>query len=126
MASALFSWLADVLLYPIDTVSTRLKGSKTKPLVSTFTFIRESIRKERFKLYKGVGLTFPHSFMPTAIYIYIYEHLLHYSYDLVDKWTRFKEIKFIFPFFMSAIAEISAMIFELPFDTVRTRIQVPP
>ena len=72
-----------------------------------------------------MGLTFPHSFVPTAIYIYIYEHLLHYAYAIVDQWNNYKDIKFIFPFFMSAIAELAAMVLELPFDTVRTRIQVP-
>jgi hypothetical protein len=86
LASAFFSWVADVVLYPIDTVSTRLKGSKTKPLVSTMTFILESFKKERRGLYRGVILTFPHSFIPTAVYVYIYERLLHYSYSIVDKW----------------------------------------
>ena len=82
------------------------------------------MRQEGFGLYKGVILTFPHSFLPTGIYIYIYEHLLHITYDLVDKYTKHKEVKLIFPFFMSVIAEVVAMIIELPFDTVRTRIQV--
>ena len=113
-----------MLLYPIDTASTRLKGSKTKPLVSTFTFIKESFKKDGRGLYRGVALTFPHSFIPTALYIYIYENLLHYAYEAVDKWTNYKDIKFIFPFFMSGIAELSAMVFELPFDTVRTRLQM--
>lgn len=50
--------------------------------------------------------------------------MLHYTSDLIDKWTSRKEVKLIFPFFMSAIAEGVALVLELPFDTVRTRIQV--
>ena len=50
--------------------------------------------------------------------------MLHYSYKWVDKWTYFKDIKFIFPFFMSAVAECVALIIELPIDVIRTRIQV--
>ena len=29
LASGLFCWFADMFLYPIDTISTRLKGNKT-------------------------------------------------------------------------------------------------
>ena len=110
MASGVFSWIADLLLYPVDTVATRLKGNKGKPLVSTMTFLKESFKKEGRGLYRGVVLTFPHSFVPTVLYVYIYEKLLHMSSDLVDKYTSRKEVKLIFPFFMSAAAELIALV----------------
>lgn len=90
MASGLFSWIADLLLYPVDTVATRLKGNKNKPLVSTMTFLKESIKKDGRGLYRGVVLTFPHSFVPTVLYVYIYEKMLNYTNKMVDKYTSHK------------------------------------
>jgi len=92
--------------------------------MGTSRFIWECIKKERMLLYKGVSLTLPHSFAPTVLYVYIYENLMRFSSNIVDKLTDRKEAKLIFPFFMSSIAEGFALILELPFDTVRTRIQV--
>ena len=42
----------------------------------------------------------------------------------VDKYTDKKEVKLIFPFFISTIAELMCLVPYLPVDTVRTRIQV--
>lgn len=71
-ASGFFSWLGDLILYPIDTISTRLKGSRTPPKLGTIRFIWESLRREGRGLYRGVSLTLPHSFVPTILYVYIY------------------------------------------------------
>jgi hypothetical protein len=85
LASGLFSWLADLILYPIDTVSTRLKGSKHKINMSTPRYVWETLKREKTGLYRGVSLTLPHSFIPTIMYIYIYENLMHLSSALVDR-----------------------------------------
>jgi hypothetical protein len=113
-----------VILYPIDTISTRLKGSKQKLNVSTVKYLWESLKREKLGLYRGLVLTLPHSFVPTVLYIYIYENLIHLTSDLVDRYTTHKSLKLVFPFFLSAFAEMFALVLELPFDTVRTRIQV--
>lgn len=113
-----------MLLYPIDTVSTRLKGSKQKLNVSTTRYLWETMKREKLGLYRGFVLTVPHSFLPTALYVYIYENLMHKTSEFVDKYTSHKSLKLVFPFFISAFAEIFALVLELPFDTVRTRIQV--
>ena len=42
----------------------------------------------------------------------------------VDKYTDKKELKLIFPFFISTFAEFICLWPYLPVDTVRTRIQV--
>ena len=49
---------------------------------------------------------------------------MYHASAAVDKLTSHKQAKLVFPFFMSCFAEGMAMIIELPFDTVRTRIQV--
>jgi len=69
-------------------------------------------------------LTVPHSFATAGVYIYLYENLMHYSSKFVDRVTSYKQIKLVFPFFLSMLAEAVTLIIELPIDTVRTRIQV--
>lgn len=44
--------------------------------------------------------------------------------SLVNRISDRKELKLIFPFFASSVAEMVALVLELPFDTVRTRIQM--
>jgi hypothetical protein len=43
---------------------------------------------------------------------------------VVDKYTDKKQVKLIFPFFISAIAECVCLVVYLPIDTLRTRVQV--
>lgn len=71
-----------------------------------------------------MSLTFPHSFIPTVLYVYLYENLMHATSHLAERFTNLKDLRLIFPFFASSIAEMIALIIELPFDTVRTRIQM--
>lgn len=76
-------------------------------------------------MYRGVGLTVPHSFISTMLYVYVYESLMRKMSLAVDSLTTFKEAKLVFPFFISGVAEFVCLFFDLPFDTVRIRIQVP-
>jgi hypothetical protein len=110
LASGFFSWLGDLILYPIDTISTRLKGSRTNIKTGTTRFIVDTIKREGKSLYRGVSLTFPHSFAPTIVYVYIYENVMRASSHIVDRLTDHKEIKLIFPFFASSIAEMAALV----------------
>ena len=43
---------------------------------------------------------------------------------LVEKYKYHESAKLVFPFFVSSVAEIACLIFYLPVDTVRTRVQV--
>ena len=83
---------------------------KHKLNVSTWKYLWETIKREKMGLYRGIVLTIPHSFVPTILYIYIYENLIHISSDFVDKYSTHKSLKLIFPFFMSAIAEMVALV----------------
>jgi len=110
LASGFFSWLADFILYPIDTISTRLKGSKSKQQVGPVRFLLHSMKTEGRSLYRGVTLTIPHSFIPTGVYIYIYENLMHHASSFVDSVTSHKQVKLVFPFFVSVFAEGVALV----------------
>jgi hypothetical protein len=74
--SALASWVGDLILYPLDTVSTRLKANKFAHF-NPFKYLYSSIKNEGRGLYRGIGLSFPASFIPTAIYIGTYEFLMN-------------------------------------------------
>lgn len=84
--SALANWTGDLLLYPIDVISTRLKASKYHNH-NPFRFIYSSIKNEKTKLYRGIGLSFPATFIPSAIYIAIYDSLMNKMSRTVDKYT---------------------------------------
>lgn len=85
LISALANWIGDTILYPVDTISTRLKASKYTNH-SAFTFIITSIRNDKFKLFKGVQLTFPAAFIPTFVYITIYDTLMKSIDRLLAKY----------------------------------------
>ena len=86
--------------------------------------MREGISKHGFKLYRGIGLTLPHSFLPTCLYVFVYENLMHKSMQIVEKLGLPKQANLFLPFLYSGFSEALTLIIELPFDTVRTRIQV--
>jgi hypothetical protein len=71
LITALGNFVGDLILYPLDTISTRLKGDKHLHN-KAFPYLWNSLKTERWKLYKGVSLSFPASFIPTAIYVGIY------------------------------------------------------
>lgn len=121
--SAMGNWIGDTILYPIDTISTRLKASKYihhNPI----TFTIASIRNDKFKLYRGVHLTFPCAFIPTFLYVSIYDSGINLVTSLLHKYNLKDEYKLLFPFFISAMAQCLCLFQYLPVDTVRTRIQV--
>lgn len=72
--------------------------------MGTFSFLKDALRREGRTLYRGVTLTLPHSFVPTALYIYLYETLMYHASAAVDKLTSHKQAKLVFPFFMSCFA----------------------
>ena len=61
-----------MILYPFDTVSTRLKGSNSKQKIGAFSFLWDNIKREKWKLYKGVELAIPHSMISTGLYVLVY------------------------------------------------------
>jgi hypothetical protein len=73
-------------MYPLDVISTRLKANKYSNH-NPFHYIRNSIQNEGFKLYRGVSLSIPCTFIPSAIYIAIYDSLTNKMSQLVDKYT---------------------------------------
>ena len=110
LISALGNWAGDLLLYPLDVIATRLKASKHVHHKG-WPFAITTIRNEGLKVYKGFTfLTFPYSFIPAAIYLFVYENLMRFMSETVDRYTNSKGVKLFFPFFISGIAEIVCLI----------------
>ena len=69
-----FSWFSDAITYPLDTISTRLKGqetyikgSKHMSIKENFKFIFQNLKTPiKNKLYQGFNVT----------YIYLYSRSL--------------------------------------------------
>lgn len=72
LISALANWVGDAVLYPLETVSTRLKANKDTNH-DPIEFTKATFKKDKLKLFKGVQLTFPAAFIPTFIYVCVYE-----------------------------------------------------
>ena len=123
LISALGNWIGDTILYPIDAISTRLKASKFVNH-NPITFAITTIKNDKLKLFKGVQLSFPAAFIPTFCYVSVYDWGMKTVSNVIEKYKYHESTKLIFPFFVSSIAEIICLVFYLPVDTVRTRVQV--
>lgn len=76
------------------------------------------------KLFRGVQLTFHAAFIPSLLYLSVYDYGMKKVSYYVHKYTNHDSIKLVFPFFVSSIAQLTTLFLYLPVDTVRTRIQV--
>jgi len=85
LISAIGNWFGDILLYPLDTISTRLKASHAVSH-DIIPFVRHSIQVDGVALYRGITkVSFPAAFIPTFVYVFIYDNLLNGASRMVDK-----------------------------------------
>lgn len=128
LISSFGAWIADMLLYPIDTIATRIRANKHQ--FQSFRSECEFIMKnESFKsLYRGFSTTIYCSFIPGLAYFSLYETMNKYGKELcksaTEKHQSFANIKYFLPLFTSPAAELVSLLVYLPFDIVRTRLQV--
>ena len=76
------------------------------------------------RLFKGVQLSFPAAFIPTFIYVTVYDQGIKRISTFIDNHFTHESFKLVFPFFVSGFAEFLCLFPYLPVDTVRTRVQV--
>jgi hypothetical protein len=83
LATSIGYYFADLLFYPVDTVSTRFKVNKYENL-SLMKYLPHVAKTDGLmSLYKGVFSTpFWTSFVPTLIYVSTYEILTKRIYDM--------------------------------------------
>ena len=75
-------------------------------------------------LYKGWSTALYTSFLPSTIYFFIYETLTKMMQERLDRSPTWHQYKLGFPFLISCVSELAALSVMVPFETVRTRIQV--
>jgi len=108
------------VLHPIDTIRTRVKAN-TKETVSMFRQIRIMQKYEgSLSYFNGFTCTLAGAFVSNASYFYVYEKLKQVSYEhkLMSKEAA--------PFAAAFVAGFLSNILYLPFDVVRTRMQLKP
>ena len=117
---------ADSILYPFDTISTRLKANKRE--FQTFRGELKRILKweKPSCLYKGFTTTLAF-FVPNLAYFWIYESInkkgksaLTFSKDQ----TTLNKIRYVLPLLSASIAESFGLLLFVPFDLIRTRMQI--
>jgi len=107
-------------LHPIDTVRTRIKAN-TKETVSFMSQLVKMNRVEGpFSYFKGFSCTLGGSFIVNSAYFYIYESLKH----KFTQGTYFA--KDTAPFVAAFVGAVLSNFISLPFDVVRTRMQLKP
>lgn len=126
--SAFGCWLGDMLVYPIDTIATRIKANR-KIFRSFLEELNYVFKKEDFRsLYRGFTSTFSCAFVPNIIYFFIYEKLnklcIEHLRNQKQNHPHFEKFKYALPMFTSPFAELVSLLTYLPFDIVRTRLQV--
>lgn len=117
-----------MLVYPFDTIATRIKANKTvyRSFNQELTYI---LKKEDFRsLYRGFSSTFSCAFVPSIVYFLIYENLNKIAKEHLNKYKEshpfYNKLKYIMPLLTSPFAELVSLLIYLPFDIVRTRLQV--
>lgn len=105
-------------------MNTRIKANKLEN-VKFLKFARETFRSEGvLPLYKGWTTALYISFFPSTIYFFLYENLTKLMKERLDQSPKMHKYKLAFPLLISGVSELAALIVMVPFETVRTRIQV--
>ncbi len=108
------------VLHPIDTIRTRVKAN-TKETVSMFRQIKLMQKYEGSRSYfNGFSCTLAGAFVSNASYFYVYEKLKQVSHEhqIMSREAA--------PFAAAFVAGFLSNILYLPFDVVRTRMQLKP
>jgi len=123
--SAFGCWFADMLVYPFDTIATRIKANK-KIFRSfnqelSYIFKKEDVRS----LYRGFSSTFSCAFVPSIVYFLVYENLNKCAKEyLKTSHPETGKLKYMLPLVTGPFSEMISLLIYLPFDIVRTRLQV--
>ena len=117
-----------MLVYPFDTIATRIKANK-KIFRSFKQELTHIFKKEDFRsLYRGFSSSFFCAFVPNIVYFLIYEnfnkHAKEYLNTYKDSNHTVYNFKYFLPLITSPFAELISLLIYLPFDIVRTRLQV--
>lgn len=108
------------VLHPIDTVRTRIKINTTQsvPLIAQIKSMQRS--EGTLSYFRGFSCTLIGSFATNASYFFIYEKLKY----ILNQRSMFTED--MVPFIAAFAGGAASNFVSLPFDVVRTRMQLKP
>jgi hypothetical protein len=75
-------------------------------------------------LFRGVELTSLTTFIPSIIYLTIYDSAMNNISFYIHEHSNKDSFKLIFPLFISAVAQSITLMTYLPIDLIRIRVQV--
>ena len=116
-----FSMCSDLLLYPLDTIETKIKANQ-KSFTTTRQCVSKIIRMEGIRgFYRGSNTIVFISFLPNIVSFWCYETFNRIFINLLNQ--KNKDLKYVLPFFTSALSELVVSFIYVPFDVIRTRLQ---
>eukprot|EP00924_Labyrinthula_sp_SR-Ha-C_P015526 maker-scaffold_4-snap-gene-2.48-mRNA-1 protein AED:0.01 eAED:0.01 QI:66/1/1/1/1/1/4/705/290 len=115
-AGAFAGLVAESLVHPLDTINTRLKV-KSCP-ASPLEVVKHLVRNEGISsVFRGVSATITCSIPSTALYFYAYETSKQQGQKL--------DLNPLSIYLISgAISEVAASLFSVPFEVVKSRMQL--
>jgi hypothetical protein len=119
------SYFGDLLIYPLDTINTRMKANRLESM-SLRHAIQYFHKKDGFvSFYKGANSAVPMSFIAVYVYFYMYESINKRVLDFQKtiEYSSKNVVTFLLPFVSAALAEATIMGFYIPCDAIRTRLQ---
>lgn len=121
IGSAVGSFIADFLQYPIDSINTLVKIDNRNR--GAFTIARKTVNTHGIKSqFRGINTQFAISFLPATIYFYSYESLNLRGKDYLKKNEMSSYIPFL-PSVTATVSEAISLFLYMPLDQVRTRLQ---
>lgn len=125
--SSLSIWISEMLNYPLDTISTKIKAHTAK-FLSFKEGYQHIVNKNGARgLVRGITTTFPGTFVPGLIYFSAYESFNKTVKKFVDgceKESTRDGFTLMMPLFTSTFAELISLVPYIPYDLVRTRMQL--
>lgn len=106
--TGLGSMAGDMIIYPFDTIGTRIKAN-TQEFLSFKQGFNLIVKNEGWRmLFKGFSTTIFGSFVPYGSYFLAYEYFNHWAVKLTSKLDseRFKHINLLIPLLTAPLAEV--------------------
>ena len=113
--------MADLIMHPVDTINTRLKVSRAPPVRGgTLGYAVQTVYNEGvFSLYRGIGATMAQAVPMNAFWFVTYEGFKRQGIKHFDE-----EYAPAIHFCSAAFGELVSSVFYVPFDVVKTRMQL--
>ena len=120
--SSFANYIADIVVYPLDTINTWIKTSSRKDKIIRLT--KKHIRKDGAGvLFRGINTQIYTGFFPSFVYFFCYEM----SNRLCSKFLRYMHMEkysVFIPTVTATLSECTSLLIMVPMDALKTRLQL--